>query len=128
MNIANIARLQAQRAPASASELLAAVTQGGWSALPRTLDELLRLSNGFLTPAGIHLYGTDDLAERNQTFEIAEYCEGHLLIGDNSGGKGFLMRLGSEDAPVYSSDLGDLEVTGFQKEADSLQDWVDRLN
>jgi hypothetical protein len=128
MNIANIARLGVQRNPVSVSELQAAVTQGGWTVLPKTLVELLNLSNGFLTPRGIHLYGTSDLAERNQTFEITEYCEGHLLIGDNSGGKGYLMRLSNDDGFVYSSDLGDLEAIGFQKEANSLQDWIDGLN
>jgi hypothetical protein len=128
MNINNIAKLQVQRAPASAAELQAALTHGGWSTLPKALLELLRLSNGFLTPGGIHVYGADDLAERNLTFEIAAYCAGYLLIGDNSGGKGYLMRLGGEDSPVYSSGLGDLEVAGFEKEADSLQEWVDGLS
>jgi hypothetical protein len=128
MDISNITRLKVQRAPASAAELQAALTQSGWPALPKTLAELLKLSNGFLTPGGIHLYGADCLAERNQTYEVAEYCEGHLLIGDNSGGRGYVMQLGDEDGCVYSSGLGDLEVTGFQKEADSLQDWIDGLS
>ncbi len=127
MDISNIKKLSAHRTPASTSELQNAITQGGWAVFPATLKQLLALSNGFLTPGGSHLYGTNDLPERNQTFEIGEYSEGYLLIGDNSGGKGYLMRLGPEDSPVFSSDLGDLDVGGFQQEAGTLQEWIDAL-
>jgi hypothetical protein len=127
MNISNIVQLGVQRAPAAAADLQAALRQGRWSALPGDLEQLLSQSNGFLTPGGISLYGTDDLAERNQTYEIDQYSEGFLLIGDNSGGKGYLMQLGRGESPVYSSDLGDLDIPGFQKEAGSLQDWIDSL-
>jgi hypothetical protein len=126
--ISNIQRLHAQRAPASDSELQHAVTQGGWSVLPGALRQLLKISNGFLTPGGVHLYGTGDLAERNQTFEISEYTQGYLLIGDDSGGKGYLMRLGDEDSAIFSSGLGDLDVAGFRQEAATLQEWIDALN
>jgi len=126
--ISNIQRLHAQRAPASDAELQHAVTQGSWSALPGALRQLLKLSNGFLTPGGVHLYGTGDLAERNQTFEISEYSQGYLLIGDDSGGKGYLMRLGDEDSAIFSSGLGDLDVAGFRQEAATLQEWIDALN
>jgi hypothetical protein len=37
------------------------------------------------------VYGVADLAERNATFETAGYCPGFLLIGDDSGGRGFLL-------------------------------------
>jgi hypothetical protein len=38
-------------------------------------------------------YGTDELVERNQTWEVDEHAKGYVTIGDNSGGKVFLMKI-----------------------------------
>jgi|SRR5689334_19539506 hypothetical protein len=35
----------------------------------------------------VKIYSTDEIAERQQTYEIAEYFPGYLLIGDDSGGR-----------------------------------------
>ena len=35
----------------------------------------------------VKIYSTDEMAERQQTYEIAEYFPGYLLIGDDSGGR-----------------------------------------
>lgn len=127
MKIDNINKLGAQR-PGATSQQLAAVEQQLQPArLPDTLTQLLKLSDGFLTPGGISVYGTEDLGERNATYELPEFCPGYLLIGDNSGGKGFLMKLDSAESTVFSSGLGDLEVAGFVVESASLETWVDGL-
>jgi hypothetical protein len=95
--------------------------------VPAELRRFYSASDGFVTPLGVSIYGLADLAERNDTYEIPEYCAGFLLIGDDSGGIGFLVALCSEDTPVFSSDLGDLDPAGFVRQDESLADWLARL-
>ena len=35
----------------------------------------------------VKIYSTDEIAERQQTYEIEDYFPGYLLIGDDSGGR-----------------------------------------
>lgn len=59
----------------------------------RALAELWRTCpGGLLLDDGTTVYGPDDLAERNETFEVAEYAPGWVLVGDDGGGSGYLMR------------------------------------
>ena len=67
------------------------------------------------------------MLERNTTYEISIYCPEYLLVGDDSGGRGFLIRSESDDLAIYSSDLGDLGPEDFEQEATSLQDWISSL-
>lgn len=92
--------------------------------MPAELRRLYSESDGFVSPLGISVYGSADLLERNDTYEIPEYCPGFLLIGDDSGGRGFLVALDSTETPVFSSGLGDLAVAGFVREAESLTEWL----
>ncbi|ROR93499.1 uncharacterized protein DUF4303 [Salana multivorans] len=66
------------------------------------LAELWRTCpGGLLLDDGTTVYGPDDLAERNETFEVAEYAPGWVLVGDDSGGSGYLMRRpGPRDDPA----------------------------
>jgi hypothetical protein len=43
-------------------------------------------------PGGI-LYSRDALAERNETYETATYCPGHVAIGDDGGGRAIVIDL-----------------------------------
>lgn len=33
------------------------------------------------------IYSTDEIEERNRTFEVATYFKGHVAVGDDSGGR-----------------------------------------
>lgn len=79
---------------------------------------------GFVTDAGISVYGPSGIDERNETYEVSTYAPGFTLIGDDSGGRGFLVRNDAEDSPVFSSDLGDLDPAGFKAIAPQLAAWV----
>lgn len=77
--------------------------------------ELWRTTAGLLLPDGITVYGPEDIAERNETYEVAEYAPGWSLVGDDSGGRGLLMRQagpgfdrarGRDAAEVFLLDLG----------------------
>lgn len=96
--------------------------------LPAAVAQFYQRRDGMLTPDGVAIYPVADLAERNQTFEIADFCPGYLLVGDDSGGRGFLIRLDTADPPVLSSDLGDLEPAGLREEGPRFSEWVAGLN
>lgn len=66
---------------------------------------------------GTTIYSPEDLLERNETFEVAEYSPGWVLVGDDSGGSGYLVRqtgpgfdpaVGRAGAEVFRLDLGAL--------------------
>ena len=40
---------------------------------------------------GLTIYAPDQIAERNEIYEVAIYLPGHLMIGDDSGGRGVLL-------------------------------------
>ncbi|WP_300265915.1 hypothetical protein [Microbacterium sp.] len=111
------------RPPASSVEVAAA-----HEALPSGLNAQLRAlfesCDGFLTDSGIAVYETADVAERNVTFEVAEYAPGFVLFGDDSGGRGFLLHVATPDSPVYVSDLGDLDPTRFEVVCVDLASWI----
>ncbi|EME16519.1 SMI1/KNR4 family protein [Rhodococcus triatomae] len=74
-----------------------------------TIAQLWRATPGLLRPDGLLLYGPHEIAERNETFEVARYAPGWTLVGDDSGGRGLLMRHhGRDRRSVYVLDLGAL--------------------
>ncbi len=40
---------------------------------------------------GLMIYAPEQIAERNQTYEVAQYLPNHLMVGDDSGGRGILV-------------------------------------
>ncbi len=44
--------------------------------------DLLKYTNGFSIGGGLIIYGTDDIIERNETWEVVEYANGYVAIGD----------------------------------------------
>ena len=75
--------------------------------LPIPYKKLLQASNGLATNEGIVIYGTDDLLDRNETWETQEYAPGFVSIGDDSGGRVFLMSL-SDKEEILIVDSGDM--------------------
>jgi len=59
--------------------------------LPDAYKELLRYTNGFSNGGGLIIYGTEEIVERNETWEIDEYASDYVAIGDDGGGNVFLM-------------------------------------
>jgi hypothetical protein len=93
---------------------------------PRLLD-LYALSDGFSADDGATVYEAAAIAERNDTFEVGRYAPGYLLIGDDSGGRGFLLAVDDPQSPVYVSDLGDLHPPGFEIAAPSMESWLNEV-
>ena len=92
-------------------------------ALPEAFRRLLKQSDGVSDQEGVLVYGSEDLAERNETWEVGTYAPGFLAIGDNSGGVIALVSRSDDHAGVWVSDSGDLEPKDFNQVADSLEDW-----
>ncbi|MCM3576052.1 SMI1/KNR4 family protein [Mesobacillus subterraneus] len=91
--------------------------------LPIPYKELLQASNGLATNEGIVIYGTDDLIERNETWETLEYTPGFVSIGDDSGGRVFLMSL-SDKEEILIVDSGDMTPDHAELISTNLIQWV----
>ena len=74
---------------------------------------------------GLLLYGREDLAERNTTFEVANYVPGYLLVGDDSGGRGVLVSCAQPAHPVHICGLGALALEELTPLSDSLRLWAE---
>ncbi|RIQ14405.1 hypothetical protein [Jiangella rhizosphaerae] len=76
------------------------------------MAELWRMTPGLYLANGTAIYGPHSICERNTTYEVEEYSPGWVLIGDDGGGAGYLMRrqgtVGGRDGEVYRLDLGAL--------------------
>ena len=59
--------------------------------LPKAYKELLRHTDGFITDDGINIFGTDDIVERNMTYEVKEYAPGYIGVGSDGGDYFFIM-------------------------------------
>jgi hypothetical protein len=110
--------------PASATEI--ANTRAEFAnKLPETVATLWQESDGaFFPETGVVLYSTADIAERNSTYEVAEYEPDLILIGDDSGGNGFFMRAIVESTEVLKLDLGAIGSVEGSLIATSLVAWV----
>ncbi|WP_425248057.1 SMI1/KNR4 family protein [Streptomyces sp. NEAU-NA10] len=95
--------------------------------LPAPLVALWKVTDGLMTDAGVTVYSAGCIGERNTTYEVARYAPGFLLVGDNSGGRGFLLRADGPGSAVFSSDLGDLGHEDFEVESVDFASWIEAL-
>ncbi|MFF3953056.1 hypothetical protein ACFYY1_07600 [Streptomyces sp. NPDC001890] len=89
---------------------------------------LWRSTPGVLLDNGVHIYGPHLIQERNETFEVPLYAPGWVLVGDDSGGDGLLMRRhGRDRVSVYRLGLGavreDVAAEG-EPVTDDLLGWL----
>lgn len=93
-------------------------------ALPTALVSVLRISNG-LSSNHCLLYGTDDLAERNETLGAVEYAPEFLAIADDGGGRVALIHKAAQRAGVFVSEMGDMAPENFARVAANLDTWLE---
>lgn len=70
---------------------------------------------------GLMIYAPEDVAERNQTYEVEEYLPAHLMIADDSGGRGVLV---DEDGAIWICGMGAWDMECRDPLAPSLAQWV----
>jgi hypothetical protein len=91
---------------------------------PSEYIQLLECSNGISLKTG-RLYSTDDLVERNSTYEVAIYAPSFVLIGDDGGGYGIYIESSPlESSQVYLIYLGSGVIEDAHILANSLNDWL----
>lgn len=76
--------------------------------LPDAYKYLLKYTNGFSIGGGLVIYGTDDIVERNETWEVGKYASGYISIGDDGGGNVFLMLQEAGTKEVLIVGTGDM--------------------
>lgn len=112
--------------PASATQLETVRAEFS-NKLPEVVATLWQESNGAAFPeTGVVLYSTTDIAERNNTYEVAEYAPDLLLIGDDSGGNGLFMRANVASTEVLKIDLGAIGSTEGTVLNTDLLAWVEQ--
>jgi hypothetical protein len=71
------------------------------------------------------LYPLDYVIERNETFETKIYCPGYIAIGDDSGGRAFVISLGDPECNLFVVDLGSMDPDDFDPMNTTLDPWVE---
>ncbi|MCA0120650.1 MULTISPECIES: SMI1/KNR4 family protein [Bacillus] len=91
---------------------------------PYAHQVLLKQSNGCSIGGDLLLYGTEDIVERNKTWEVHHYASGYVAIGDDGGGRVFLMRQAEEEKKVWIVDVGVMDPQHAELVAEDLLSWV----
>ncbi|WOI41054.1 SMI1/KNR4 family protein [Bacillus altitudinis] len=92
--------------------------------LPHAYKTLLKQTNGCSVEGDVLLYGTEDIVERNKTWEVHHYASGYVAIGDDGGGRVFLMRQAEEEKKVWIVDVGVMDPQHAELVAEDLLSWV----
>lgn len=92
--------------------------------LPNVYKDLLRYTNGFSIGGGLVIYGTEDIVERNETWEVDEYASGFIAIGDDGGGNVFLMLQDADEKEVFVIDSGDMNPSHANLVTSDFTKWV----
>ncbi|MDR7669631.1 SMI1/KNR4 family protein [Bacillus altitudinis] len=92
--------------------------------LPHAYKTLLKQTNGCSVEGDVLLYGTEDIVERNKTWEVHHYASGYVAIGDDGGGRVFLMRQAEEEKKVWIVDAGVMDPQHAELVAEDLLSWV----
>lgn len=90
--------------------------------LPDAYVQMLNSANGFSLQSGVTIYSSDELVERNETFEVKKYAPGYLSIGDDSGGRSIMIPLTSNG--VFLVDQGSMVPDDFERISISITDWI----
>ncbi|MGG2014041.1 SMI1/KNR4 family protein [Bacillus sp. S10(2024)] len=91
---------------------------------PNAYKDLLRYTNGFSVGGGLTIYGTEDILERNETWEVTEYASGYVSIGDDGSGNVFLMLQSADVKEVLVVDSGDMDPNHATVITLDFSDWV----
>lgn len=89
------------------------------SPFPPEYRALLRLTNGLYSDGCLVLYATEDLATRNQDYEVPTYLPDYLMIGDDSGGQAILI---DRSGALYEVGMGVMDADWLEPSAASLAD------
>jgi len=108
--------------PVSKEKIAAALSQ--FPKAPVDLVAIWRQCDGFLLHDGLKLYSTDEIVERNETYQLEENARHFALIGDDSGGRAILLQSALPNSPVYICDMGFLDADYFALIGSNIFEWI----
>ena len=79
------------------------------------------VSGNQLVNSFVLIYSLEEIIERNETFEVKEFCPGYLAIGDDSGGSAIVLCL--ETGNIGIVDHGSMMPGDIHSLADCFQEW-----
>lgn len=91
--------------------------------LPESYRHLLTLADGIALASGARIYSSNEILERNATFEVAAYLPGHVAIGDDGGGHLFVLRT-EPSSPVMCIGAGALGSAPPDILAEGVETWI----
>ena len=74
-----------------------------------------------LVNSKVLIYSLQEIIERNETFEVKEYCPGYLAIGDDSGGTSVVLSL--KTGMIGMVDHGSMRPEDMHAVAKSFAEW-----
>ncbi len=92
--------------------------------LPSGYRDLLLLSDGISFASSMLIYGSDDLVERNETWEVGTYAPGFLAFGDTGGGSVLLVSSDEANSRIYLVGSGSMEIEDATVVADNMEAWI----
>ncbi len=122
-----VGRIAQLHQPASMAEIQAAQAAVK-HIFPADYVQLLRCSDGLIVPSGLCsliLYATDELEERNATYEVDEYAPGFLAIGDDGRGQAILLDCTTSQASIYLVEHGSMRIEDAALISTTLREWIE---
>jgi hypothetical protein len=92
--------------------------------LPAQYRQFLLAHEESIFADNVLLYPAEYLIERNKTYETKTYCPAYLAIGDDSGGRAFVIQLGVDQSTIYIVDQGDMSPDSFEIVGNNFSEWV----
>ena len=113
----------------------AAIAEGGRQLnlkLPEEYVEFLKLSNGGEGFIGknsyVILWGVDELASLNQSYEVQQYAPGFLVFGSNGGGEAYGFDTRTTTLPVVQIPFVGMDWSLAQPLGGSFKDFLETLH
>lgn len=92
--------------------------------LPKAYGLLLPSFRDDVIGRQVLLYPLDYVIERNETYETKVFCPGYIAIGDDSGGRAFVISLDDPECKVFVVGHGSMDPGDFVPLNTSLDLWV----
>jgi len=70
------------------------------------------------------LYQAHQVIEMNETYQTKEYAPGYINIGDDSGGRAFLLKFGEDDPSVNVVGHGSMDSEYMEFVANKFSEWI----
>jgi hypothetical protein len=117
--------------PPATEQAIAAFERTSGKQLPADYREFLKIANGGEGFIGIHAYvilwGVDELASRNQAYDIENYVPGLLIFGSDGGGEAYGFDTRNPQWPTVQVPFVGMAWAEARSVAGSFKEFLERL-